>query len=186
MLKKAVIGLAVVALMASMAHAGAVKVEGWDYTIDVTVTTTPVEVCRIPVKLKIPWWVKIHPQDPIMLEQRAFNTETGEATFGKTVTLNVCANFAGTLTAAVNVLDPGAILGGEWAVKLNGGDSLDFDPCCTPFDLDVEVTGAQLHNLGSGDSAKYLPACSEHEVAEVIIKVVADICYNVTVETCCP
>jgi len=68
MKKSVLLGIAAVALLALPAFAGEAKYEG-DWPTTVTVTYNYQNICTIPVKMKIPWYVHIVNQDPIWLVQ---------------------------------------------------------------------------------------------------------------------
>jgi hypothetical protein len=168
MLKKSLIGLAVVAMMVSVAQAGALKTEGWT----IVCSYAPQDVCTLRVMLKVPWWIKITPEPDIWLTQIKFYDETvvapdkpdfGKADYqGISDPMEVCANFDGKLSVATPVpTTEGVCLGGKWSASIS---PTDFAKCCTPgFVVTVKLEKATLHCL---------EACQEVHVANVTIKVV--------------
>lgn len=154
MLKKSLIGLAVVALVASAASAGGLKVYGWDYTV---VTTWDTEVVTtLEVKVKVPWWIRIEPQDPIVLLQTAFNAN-GTANYSKTVTETVTANFSGKLSLEVTNKTLGS--NGTWVVSI-APDT--FDAGNSNHDLTVTVNNLDL---------SLQQVCTTIKLADLVIKV---------------
>jgi len=145
MLKRSIIGITVVALLACIPQvwAGGDKSESWDYTINFIAK----EVYRVDVKVKIPWWIKMTPQNAITLQQVTFyESDPGNSNYlkakyeGSTVT-NVIGNYAAELSCATEKNDNGNAVGGDWSCSIkNAAGNSNYDTPMVSMAFTIKVT----------------------------------------------
>jgi hypothetical protein len=182
MLKRSIIGLTVVALLACIPQvwAGGDKSESWDYTI----SFVSKEAYRFDVKVKVPWWIKMQPQDPIMLTQVAFyeigfegdSSKYLKAKYEGTTTTNVIGNYAAILSTSKELSDVGGVVGGDWTIKLNNADTVTTQAMVS-LPVVIKVTIDKI------DLSMKTP-CETLVLGQVIVKV-KPVGISVTY-TCCP
>lgn len=137
MLKKSLFAIAVVALLASVASAGRIKVEGeWPNVC------TYQEMCFPPldIVMDIPYYCDLESQDPIKVTQQ----EDAIDHFAGCVTRVLRCNFALTLKASA-ALTSG--IDGTATAKVNGADSVDLDPCSHDIEICVDITGLDIKDV---------------------------------------
>jgi hypothetical protein len=150
MSKKVLLSVAVVALLAMTAFAGDYKYESWP-TMQSTATKTikvdePQLIETIPVKIHIPYYVIIDPQNTeIMLEQQG---EEGNERFrfkgsakvqsgdNKGTKPTIHANFDAALGTDLTVLADGSALDTKDS-KWTHGVTPDTISACVPAELDI-------------------------------------------------
>lgn len=172
MLKRSIIGITVVALLACIPQvwAGGDKSENWGYT---TVTTYDwKEVYRVDIKVKVPWWIKMQPQDPVILYQVTFyedNVATDSDKYLKakyeghthtTVIGNYKADLSTALEMATIVTESGGI-GGVWTSSIVPNV---YDPPLVSMAATITVTGDKV------DMSMKTP-CETLILGKVIVKV---------------
>jgi len=127
MLKRSLIGLAVVAFLASIAGAGVIAPQNWEAVC--TVTYTAQDIYTLDVKIKIPWWILIKSQDPITMCLKTLNTDPtksyyGTGNFEGTDEITVYANFPGTLSTSIVPNADGLLIQptlSEWGSSITDG-----------------------------------------------------------------
>lgn len=159
MKKSVLLGLAAVTLFALPALAGETKYEG-DWPGHWTWHPEWEDVCVIPVKMVIPWYVHLVDQDPIWLDQvdcQALGRDPAVdwPCFRGCKEIPVECNFNLTMVCGVNT----SYIGGLWGCS------------CNPEDIDMPggetricVTLRQADLLGA-------PANTEQHVADVTVMV---------------
>jgi hypothetical protein len=174
MIKRTLIAIAVVALLASTVHAGsysiwdpyyfsgpdnqqAVKVDGketkdfrWPYTI----TYQELTICNIPIKMKVGMYVQIEncKDKKIILEQvSCADIGKGDADYPcylGCVTLNVRANFEAKMGAALH--KEGDTIT-EWESYYDGGDVVPGDGDYHEVKLCVKAWKTAIYKAAPGD-----------------------------------
>lgn len=158
MLKKSLLAVALVALLASMASAGEVKLDDWPSTI----IYNPEKIADIPVVMDIGYWVFIPDQDDlqIKLHQTSAAGHSGKHAFEGNTDMEVRSNF--DLTLSTSIAGTGAI----------GGD---FSSWVTPDACSAGTNVVKVYarltdaNLGSGGLAAGM---KDVHVATVTVRVV--------------
>jgi hypothetical protein len=167
MLKKMLLVVAVVALLVSAAQAidttykGGKKYDSWP--------TQYVKqfLCKIPVKMCIPWYVVLKDCDKkvINLTQYICADETKWPCFSGCTKFTVEANFDYILYASLNSADKK--MDGSWSVKFTGGDgSIMGSACNTEFEICVDLKRADLH---PGSTAEAGTTVEVHKVKIEVI-----------------
>jgi hypothetical protein len=146
MLKKGLLIVAAVAMLAMTAQAGFVKFEQWPCQF------VAQDLTSIPVKMVIGYFIKVVDQGKtITLTQ----TTAGQTNYFGCTKIKVQANFNGQLTASVVQLDP-KVVDGSYSVTIGGqpgstgiavtptgsGDSGDIEVCVTLTDAKLNMTQA--------------------------------------------
>lgn len=146
MLKKALFAIAVVGLLAVVASAGELKVHDWDTTTATETITetrtivTPVQehLATLDIIMDIPYFVSLHPQDPIEVFQVKKEIHHWAGNSGWR---DLCSNFALIIKVEADV----ECADGEEAtivVKSSGLDpapSAEVDPCCHKVKIFVDI-----------------------------------------------
>ena len=177
MVKKTLIALALVALVATSVHAAqgsieefhfedlggnksaAVKVDGkdnpefrWPYSI----TYTALDICTIPIKMEVGMYVQIHEcgKKSIKLEQVDCGTISQSSSkypcYKKCIDLTVRSNFEVKLGTKLNPNDSGLIK--NWKAYFDNTDVVAGDGEDHSVKLCVEAWEAQLFKQKAGDS----------------------------------
>jgi hypothetical protein len=108
MLKKSLFAVALVALLASMAPAGEIKLDGWP-----TGGFIPLEITKIPVVMDIGYWVFIPDQDKLRIKLHQTAVDQGVShTFEGNTDMKVRANF--DLKLATSIASAG-VISGDWS-----------------------------------------------------------------------
>jgi hypothetical protein len=172
MLKKGLLIVAAVAMLAMTVQAGTVKFETWPCQFVAQDLTT------IPVKMIIGYYITVVDQSKVITMTQ---TVAGQTNYSGCVDIKIRCNFTGTLTASVSaVTGPiydsnnnliGDKVGGTYSCTLNGvagGTGIAVVPTGTGSDFTVTVccylSGAALNQTAATSKAI--------QVASVKIKVV--------------
>jgi len=133
-MKKGLLIVAAVAMLATMAQAGFVKFEQWPCQFIAQ------DLTSIPVKMVVGYYIKVVDQSKIITLTQ---TTAGQTNYSGCAQIKILANFNGTLTASVVQVDP-KVVDGTYAVTLNGvagGTGIAIAPTgSTQFPVDVCVT----------------------------------------------
>jgi len=150
MLKRSLIAVVAVAVLATVAQAGYIKTHDWPTTY------VPQELTSIPVLVDVGYYVKVLDQT----KKIKMHQKTGAPTdFEGSVTIKVRTNFDLTLIAAIS--PKGTISASSW------GCSLAPENVNAGTTTDVVVTAT-----ANGLAVENVPANTEAEVATVKISVV--------------
>ncbi|UCG58105.1 MAG: hypothetical protein JSU70_01095 [Phycisphaerales bacterium] len=143
MLKKSLVALAVVAIMATSLQAGHVKKYDWPghWVWDC------VEITRIPVYMKIGMYIEILDQDKleIIMKQDAWREYSG------CVTIKIKTNFKAELSCSFN--NQGAPPG-EYSCKIEGGACVEPTLSDTVAERKVCVYGKKVHIVHAAPNNK--------------------------------
>jgi len=150
MLKRSLIAIVAVAVLATVAQAGYIKTHDWPTTY------VPQELTTIPVLVDVGYYVKVMDQTKTIKMYQ----QTGAPTnFSGSVTIQVRTNFNLTLIAAIT--PKGTVAADGWGVSLNPANV----NAGTTTDVVVTATATNL-------AIENVPAKTEVEVATVKISVV--------------
>jgi hypothetical protein len=150
MLKRSLIAVVAVAVLATVAQAGYIKTHDWPTTY------VPQELTSIPVLVDVGYYVRVMQQDRTIKMHQLTGAPTN---FSGSVVINVRTNFNLTLIAAIN--PKGNITASSWGVSL------------LPENVDAGTTTAvTVTATANGLAIENVPANTEVEVATVKISVV--------------
>ena len=132
MVKKSIVAIALLGMLASVTFAadpfpgspsGQIKIDG-DWPKEVTVVYNPVEICRIPIKIKIGMFIEIEncSQKQIVMEQVTCPSGQSFPCYKGCVTIKVRANFEAQLSLKLYKIGDIIRSGDNWkAYFTNGG-----------------------------------------------------------------
>lgn len=175
-MKRTLIAIAVVALLATSVHAGsysiwdpyyftvgdhaAVKVDGkdtptfrWPYTI----TYQELKICNIPIKMKVGMYVQVKDckKKKIVLEQRPCADVTGNdgdyPCYLGCVKFEVRANFPVKLGYSLNKAGDMMVDDAKWSAYYNSGDTVDGDGNYHEVELCVKAWKVAIYKASPGD-----------------------------------
>jgi hypothetical protein len=109
MLKRSLIAVAAVAVLASIAPAGEIKIHNWPCAF------IPQEIAEIPVVMDIGYWVRIKDQDKLKIKLNQISVHEYEGC----TDMKVECNFDITLSCSIS---PTGAVGGKYSCSLNGAD----------------------------------------------------------------
>jgi hypothetical protein len=149
MLKRSLIAIVAVAVLATVAQAGYIKTHDWPTTY------VPQELTTIPVLVDVGYFVKVLDQSKKI---KMYQQTSAPTNFSGSVVIQVRTNFDLTLIAAIT---PKSLHADGWGVTLNP-ENVNAG---TTTDVTVTATATNL-------SIETIPANTEAEVATVKISVV--------------
>jgi hypothetical protein len=109
MLKRSLIAVAAVAVLASIAPAGEIKLHNWPCQF------IPQEIAEIPVVMDVGFWVRIKDQDKLKIKLNQVDIHTYEGC----TTMTVQCNFDLTLSCSISAT--GAV-GGKYSCSVSPAD----------------------------------------------------------------
>jgi len=109
MLKRSLIAVAAVAVLASIAPAGEIKLHNWPTKF------IPQEIAEIPVVMDVGFWVRIKDQDKLKIKLNQVDIHT----YSGCTDMVVQCNFDLTLSCSIS---PTGEVGGKYSCSINGAD----------------------------------------------------------------
>jgi uncharacterized lipoprotein YajG len=157
MLKKGLLIVAVVAMLAGAAQAGEIKLHVWPCAF------IPQDFMTIPVTMDIGYWIRVKDQNKIKIKLSQIDIHTYEGC----VTFNVESNFNATLSASISAVDMDATKDG---VQSMGKFSIST---LTPTDVTLGTTAVKVcAKLTEANLGLIAGGTKDIQVANVLIKVV--------------
>jgi len=142
MLKRSLIAIVAVALVATMANAGTIKTHDWPCQF------VPVEITSIPVLMDVGYYVRVVDQS----KKIKMNQKTGEPTnFKGCVDLEIKTNF--NLTLSCSITPKGNIAADAWSCYFDPASEANVDaPGNANVTVCAEATNAKIENLPAQSS----------------------------------
>jgi hypothetical protein len=169
MVKKSIIAIALIGMLATVSYgqdfpAGQYKIDGlWPATI--TIDYTPIEICRIPVFIKVGMFIEIENCNGKKIVMEQVNCPGGQSfpCYKGCTTLKIRANFEAKLSLKKYKI--GSIISGGWggdnwkAYFTDGSTTSDTwivsgDGNWNQVDLCVEAWDANIYNATPGENVQ--------------------------------
>ena len=140
MLKRSLIAVAAVAVLASIAPAGEIKIHNWPCAF------IPQEIAEIPVVMDIGYWVRIKDQDKLKIKLQQNSVHEYEGCSNMVVQCNFNVELSCSISAT------GAV-GGKYSCWFDDGDTNNVTPVDSPgatVSICAKVKDANLNNVAGG------------------------------------
>jgi hypothetical protein len=114
MLKRSLIAVAAVAVLASIAPAGEIKLHNWPTQF------VPQVITEIPVLIDIGFWVRIKDQDKLKIKLSQVDIHT----YAGCTNVNIECNFDLTVSCSISPekVDGSNVMGGKYSCSVNNAD----------------------------------------------------------------
>jgi len=149
MLKKSLIAIAVLAIVALPAFGATVKTDKYHKPWDSHVVYEWDDLQQIKVVLDVGYWIKIEYNGDIEVHQDSNVGPAFSSYAGCMSGVKVWTNFNATLKADVTAESPA---GGKWSGTLNSVSKLDIAPGETSIEVCVTATEVKIENLTAANA----------------------------------
>jgi len=150
-MKKLLLAVAAVALLAATAGAGEIKIHEWPCQF------IPQEVTTIPVVMDVGYWIKVKDQDKLKIKMQQRTIHSYEGCCDVVLETNV------NITVSASITSTGAVPG-DYSVKVNGAGSAPVDAPGGTVTICAYLDNADLSKTPGGTK--------DVHVATVSVKVV--------------
>ena len=144
MLKRSLIAIAVVALLATAAQAGEVKLHNWPCAL------IPQELTQIPVTMDIGFWIRIKDQNKLNIKLGQLENEVHK--YKGCTNMKVETNFRAQLACSIT---PTGAVGGKYGCSLNPSivevGNATVEVCATLSDADLGAKPGGTKNVKVAD-----------------------------------